>query len=131
MGLTYSSDSRGTHPFRPCIRGRCFSTLQIPTTWPTMDELIGENGITRENINDHYMSLLKPGLNVHTIHAELEGNAVVDQFVDLLNRLQERQVRFITLAEAAAEFGGDAPYCELEMGYIEGRAMPVALQGGT
>lgn len=130
MGLTYCSDARGTHPFRPCIRGRCFSTLQIPTTWPTTDELLGEHGITPDTINDHYLSLLKPGLNVHTIHAELEGNAVADQFMDLLNRLKERRVRFITLAEAAAEFGGNAPYCDLEMGVIEGRAMPVALQMG-
>lgn len=128
MGLTFCSDSRGTHPFRPCINGRCFGTLQIPTTWPTMDELIGENGITPENINDHYMSLLKPGLNVHTVHAELEGNLLVSRFDDLLGRLAERGVRFITLGEAAAEFGTDVPYCDIAMGYIEGRAMPVAIQ---
>ncbi len=128
MGLTYCSDSRGTGPFFPAMNGRRFNTLQIPSTWPTMDELLGENGITVATINDLYLSFLKPGLNVHTIHAELEGNALKETFVDLLERLSAQNVRFVTLAEAAAEFGSDAPDNELKMGYIEGRAMPVALQ---
>ncbi len=129
MGLAYCSDARGTAPFFPVMNGRRFTTLQIPSTWPTMDELLGENGITPETINDQYLQLLKPGLNVHTIHAELEGNALSDTFVELLTRLAERNVRFVTLAEAADEFGADAPLCELRMEYIEGRAMPVAMQG--
>lgn len=131
MGLTHCSDARGTSPFFPVMDGRRFTTLQIPSTWPTMDELLGENGITPETINDQYLQLLKPGLNVHTIHAELEGNALSDTFVELLKRLAARNVRFVTLAEAADEFGADAPSCELQMGYIEGRAMPVAIQGST
>jgi undecaprenyl phosphate-alpha-L-ara4FN deformylase len=129
LGLTYSSDSRGYTPFFPAMNGRAFKTLQIPSTLPTMDELLGENGITPETINEKYLQLLKPGLNVHTIHAELEGNALSKTFVELLEQLTERNVRFVTLAEAAAEFGENAPNCELRMGYIEGRAMPVALQG--
>jgi hypothetical protein len=96
-----------------------------------MDELLGENGITLETINNQYLRLLKPGLNVHTIHAELEGNALKSTFFELLTQLAERNTRFVTLAEAAAEFGGDAPACELRMGYIDGRAMPVALQAAT
>jgi peptidoglycan/xylan/chitin deacetylase (PgdA/CDA1 family) len=131
MGLTYCSDSRGTGPFYPAMNGRRFSTLQIPSTWPTMDELLGENGITPETINDHYLNLLKPGLTVHTIHAELEGNVLSATFVDLLSKLIERNVRFVTLAEAVEEFRAGAPCCELQMGYIEGRAMPVAIQGAA
>jgi peptidoglycan/xylan/chitin deacetylase (PgdA/CDA1 family) len=128
MGLTYCSDSRGHSPFFPAMNGRVFRTLQIPSTWPTMDELLGENGITAETINDLYLSLLKPGLNVHTIHAEMEGKAACDTFANLLERLTERNVRFVTLADAVEEFGANAPTCELRMGFIEGRAMPVALQ---
>ncbi len=131
MGLTYSSDSRGRCPFFPIMDGRSFRTLQIPSTWPTMDELLGENGITTETINAQYLQLLKPGLNVHTIHAELEGNALKEQFVDLLARLAQRTVRYIPLGEAAAEFGVGAPHCELRMGYVEGRAMPVAIQSSA
>jgi peptidoglycan/xylan/chitin deacetylase (PgdA/CDA1 family) len=131
MGLSHCSDARGTAPFFPIIAGRRFSTLQIPTTWPTMDELLGENGITLETINDQYLKLLKPGLNVHTIHAELEGNALSTTFAELLKRLAERNVRFVTLAEVADEFGVHATCCELGMEYTAGRAMPVAMQGCT
>ncbi|HIJ86706.1 MAG TPA: 4-deoxy-4-formamido-L-arabinose-phosphoundecaprenol deformylase [Desulfuromonadales bacterium] len=129
MELSHCSDARGTGPFFPAMAGRRFSTLQIPTTWPTMDELLGENGITLDTINDHYLQLLQPGLNVHTIHAELEGNALSSTFIELLQRLAERNVRYLTLAEVADEFGAHAPSCELGMKYIAGRAMPVAIQG--
>jgi peptidoglycan/xylan/chitin deacetylase (PgdA/CDA1 family) len=128
MNLYYCSDSRGRAPFYPSMEGRRFQTLQIPTTWPTMDEIIGENGITVATANDHYLSLLKAGLNVHTIHAELEGGVLSDTFIDLLERLTSRGARFATLAEAAAEFGIDAPVCELVMGELPGRAGNVALQ---
>jgi peptidoglycan/xylan/chitin deacetylase (PgdA/CDA1 family) len=128
MNLDYCSDSRGRSPFYPSMEGRRFQTLQIPSTWPTMDEILGENGITVATVNDHYLSLLKPGLNVHTIHAELEGGILADIFIDLLERLCSQGVRFITLAQAAAEYGADAPVCELVMGELPGRAGDVALQ---
>ncbi len=130
MGLTYCSDSRGTHPFYPVMAGRTFQTLQIPTTWPTMDEILGENGITTATINNLYLSLLAPGLNVHTIHAEMEGGLLADVFTDLLQRLLAQGVRFVTLAEAAAEFGKTAPACTVEMGELPGRPGDVALQRG-
>ncbi len=129
MGLSYCSDSRGRTPFFPVFDGRSFRTLQIPTTLPTMDELLGENGITAENINDHYLSLIVPGLNVHTIHAELEGMALAPQFAALLERLKARGARFITLAQATEEFGRNAPDAPLAMGEISGRAGRVAIQG--
>jgi peptidoglycan/xylan/chitin deacetylase (PgdA/CDA1 family) len=128
MNLSFCSDSRGRAPFYPSMEGRRFQTLQIPTTWPTMDEIIGENGITVATANDRYLSLLQDGLNVHTIHAELEGGVLSDTFIDLLERLTGRGVRFATLAEAAAEFGEGAPVCELVMGELPGRAGNVALQ---
>jgi peptidoglycan/xylan/chitin deacetylase (PgdA/CDA1 family) len=131
LQLTYCSDSRGKTPFYPALDGRRFATLQIPTTWPTMDELLGESGITGETINKHYLSLVKPGLNVHTIHAELEGNVMASRFSDLLQRLLERGARFITLSEAAGEFGGVAAESSIAMGELPGRAGRVALQGAT
>ena len=129
LRLDYCSDARGSAPFYPVLDGRRFATLQVPTTWPTMDEILGENGITAETVNDHYLSLVKPGLNVHTIHAEMEGRAMAPQFTVLLERLRAEGARFVTLAEAAAEFGGEAHDSPLAMGGLPGRAGLVALQG--
>jgi peptidoglycan/xylan/chitin deacetylase (PgdA/CDA1 family) len=129
LHLLYCSDSRGYAPFYPVMEEKRFSTLQIPTTWPTMDEVLGENGITPETVNGHYLSMLKPGLNVHTIHAELEGKAMAPVFIDLLERLREQDVRFVTLAEAVADYAGKAHEHIIYMGEIPGRAGKVALQG--
>lgn len=130
MGLYYSSDGRGTHPFYPVMAGRRFRTLQIPTTLPTADEILGENGITPDNIHDFYASNLREGLNVLTIHAELEGNAIRPSFVRLLERFKSDGVRCITLGEAAVGITS-APACELFMGEIAGRAGKVAIQGNS
>jgi len=130
MGLAYCSDSRGTYPFYPVMAGRTFQTLQLPTTWPTMDEILGENGITAATINSHYLSLLAPGLNVHTIQAEMEGGLLADVFTDLLQRLLAAGARFVTLAAAVREFGTAAPACTVEMGELPGCVGNVALQRG-
>jgi peptidoglycan/xylan/chitin deacetylase (PgdA/CDA1 family) len=130
MGLDYCSDSRGHYPFYPVMNNRRFKTLQIPTTWPTMDELLGENGITPETINGHYISLLGQGLNVHTIHAEMEGGSMLPTFRDLLERLMAQGVSFVTLKEACRQAqAGQPPERPLAMGELPGRAGQVAIQG--
>lgn len=128
MGLSYCSDGRGTHPFYPVMEGRRFRTLQIPTTLPTADEILGENGITPENVHDYYLSQMKEGLNVLTIHAELEGGAIRASFVRLLERFAAEDIRCITLGEAARRVSR-VPACRLFMGEIPGRAGKVAIQG--
>lgn len=128
MGLQYCSDGRGTHPFYPVMEGRRFRTLQIPTTLPTADEIVGENGVTPDNIHEFYLSRLQAGLNVLTIHAELEGGAIRRSFIRLLERFQSDGVRCIALGEAARAITS-APACELFMGEIPGRAGKVAIQG--
>lgn len=129
MSLRYCSDSRGVSPFYPVIAGKHYSTLQIPTTLPTMDELLGADGITSETINDHYLSLIRPGLNVHTIHAELEGGCMSGVFSDFLQRFKQIDARFITLSQAAEEaLMTTPPDCGLVMEEIPGRAGLVAVQ---
>lgn len=129
MGLRYCSDVRGEYPFFPIMGGRRFETLQVPTTLPTMDELLGMEGITGSSVNDYYVSRIRPGLNVHTIHAEMEGMRLAGTFSDLLQRLAESGARFVTLGEAAVEaLQGNPPACRLSMAEIPGRAGLVAVQ---
>ena len=58
MGFLYASDTRGQAPFVPLLfppapqpqrRSAC---PQLPTTLPTLDELIGVNGITADNVHE-------------------------------------------------------------------------------
>lgn len=130
MSLHYCSDSRGDFPFYPVVDGIRYATLQMPTNLPTMDELLGTEGISPDTINAHYLSLVKPGLNVHTIHAELEGGCMANVFIDLLQRLQQKKFRFVTLSQAADEAKRhNPPHCGLFMKEIPGRAGLVAVQG--
>jgi undecaprenyl phosphate-alpha-L-ara4FN deformylase len=129
MGLSFCSDGRGYAPFYPVFGGKRYATLQIPSTWPTMDEILGCNGLDPISINDFYLSQLKDGLNVHTIHAEMEGGVLSQSFVALLERLQGAGARFVTLGEVAAAHRLSAPEATLTMGELPGRAGLVALQG--
>ncbi|MDD2581035.1 MAG: polysaccharide deacetylase family protein, partial [Desulfuromonadaceae bacterium] len=129
MRLDYCSDSRGYAPFYPVFNGKKYTTLQIPSTWPTMDEILGSGGIDAGNVNDFYLSQLRDGLNVHTIHAEMEGGVMAASFASLIERLQTAGARFVTLGEAADSSRGFAPDANLTMGELPGRAGLVAIQG--
>src|SRR5271155_5418714 len=41
MGLEYRSDTRGVAPYRCVVEGRVLATPEIPTTLPTLDEVMG------------------------------------------------------------------------------------------
>ncbi len=128
MNLDYCSDSRGYKPFYPVLNGVKYNTLQIPSTLPTADEILGVNGITTENIDQFYFNSLKIGLNVITIHAELEGMAIRDSFRKLLALVKkDSSIKVLTFGEIASEFKNSSS-CELYMGEIAGRAGKVAIQ---
>jgi undecaprenyl phosphate-alpha-L-ara4FN deformylase len=123
----YNSDCRGSSPFYPLVNGRQLSQLQIPTTLPTYDELIGGT-ITPATYNDHLLDLFRPGLlNVLTIHAEAEGLNCQDLFRAFLAKAKERGVSFAplgTLATAAQ----DAPAARIDRDTLPGREGWLACQ---
>ena len=84
MGFLYASDTRGQSPFVPLLfppapqpqrRSAC---PQLPTTLPTLDELIGVNGITADNVHEALLERTRVprASQVFTLHAELEGMKV-------------------------------------------------------
>ncbi len=87
----YNSDCRGETLFYPVVSETAMSPVQIPVTLPTYDEVISRGRVTSAGYNDYLLSLLKPqGLNVLTIHAEVEGIVKLDMFD-----------RFLRMAHAA------------------------------
>ena len=125
LRLKYCSDSRGYSPFIPEMGNTTFSTPQIPSTLPTLDEILGT--VKAENVSEHYAKLLHEGLNVHTIHTEMEGGMMHGVFSDFLDRCKNMGVEFLTLREVAGKTR-KFPKCKIEMGEIPGRAGKVALQ---
>src|SRR5574341_1692942 len=95
----YASDVRGSEPFLPVHDGRTFGTLQIPTTLPTVDELLG----IQNDVNGFLLASLKGGLNVPTIHAEVEGRAYLAPFEELLIEVRRQDIEMVTLRAVAEQ----------------------------
>jgi peptidoglycan/xylan/chitin deacetylase (PgdA/CDA1 family) len=130
--LLYASDTRGRSPFFPRVEGRVFRTLEIPSTLPTFDELMGRPEYPDERIVPHYLSLLREDrVNVLTIHAEIEGMGRRALFNALLAACRERGVEFIRLDTYAQELLANRaalPVCDQVMAAIDGRSGLVATQ---
>lgn len=130
LGLRLRSDTRGAHPYRPRVGAYQSDTPEIPTTLPTLDEVLGRAGRTAGELVRVYADWVQPEqLNVHTVHTEVEGAGYVDQLDGLLRRVRDRlPVR--TLGEVAAELasGGDLPSAEVAPGRMPGRGGTVACQ---
>ncbi len=129
----YCSDTRGSFPFVPTLQGREYRTLQIPTTLPTLDELLGRQGLRGNDVNVFLLSQLREDrLNVHTIHAELEGRAQLALFEDLLRCLKEHSVEYMRLsmvAKAVLERGSNQIIrSPIQRTSIPGRAGAVTCQ---
>ena len=88
FALDYASDARGSGPFWPTmagVEGRC---VQLPTTLPTFDELIGVDGRDAQEAAAEILRLSRIGssaTHVFTLHAELEGQKLLPQFEFLLD----------------------------------------------
>ena len=129
-GLVYSSDTRGASPFFPEMSGKTFPILQIPTTLPTLDEVIGIVSTDEKVLVDHYLGLLTDGINILTVHTELEGKrwaGFLRSFIDQAKKRGYSFARLIDIAEEVRKAPG-TPTCRIEYGTIPGRAGEVCVQ---
>ena len=134
-GLLYASDTRGGKPFFPRVDGRVFRTLEIPSTLPTFDELLGRPEYPDDRIVPHYLSLLREDtVNVLTIHAEIEGMGKRALFRALLRACADRGVQFVRLDEVARALLSDRaalPVCDQVLASVDGRSGLVATQAAA
>jgi peptidoglycan/xylan/chitin deacetylase (PgdA/CDA1 family) len=127
-GYDYASDTRGVSPFLPAWGGRQVGCVQIPTTLPTLDELLGRPAIDPVR---HLLGLTESGeTHVYTAHAELEGGRLAPIFEALLSAWKARGFRITSLAALrAALHMKDLPVHEVVYGAVDGRSGLLALQG--
>jgi undecaprenyl phosphate-alpha-L-ara4FN deformylase len=124
----YHSSTRGRFPYRPRA-GRIEGRLaEIPTTLPTVDELLGE-GLDERGLFETYESAIgERPLEVLTVHAEVEGGPYADFFDRLLGRLEGR-VRYRRLDSVAREIdAAKLPICDVIQDTRPGRAGTVSCQ---
>lgn len=132
-GILYTSNTRGAAPFFPVYGAERSDVLEMPTTLPTLDEVLGVKISDLSALGVMYHELvLKQELAVFTIHAELEGMVYADWFSGVLRRLLDEGVQvcdLMTCAQGLLKDKSRIPFCPIEMGEIDGRAGTVALQG--
>jgi len=133
FGFDYASDTRGSRPFLPAMGGRVFRVLQLPSTLPTLDELVGLNGVTTVNVASHLLKLTErvpTQGHVYTLHAELEGMALIPVFEQLLAGWKKQGYELVAMHDMAAKLDRKSlPVHEVVMGEVSGRSGNLALQG--
>jgi undecaprenyl phosphate-alpha-L-ara4FN deformylase len=132
LHLDYRSDTRGSIPYRCSINGEVFPTPEIPTTLPTMDEVMGEPNLSdgAEVVRFYLEQFREDRVNVHTIHAETEGMAQLELFSAIIRALKKRGAKFVQLRDVARRLAAaDLPVCEVVRGSLPGRAGWVSMQG--
>lgn len=133
QGFRWASDGRGSGPFFPIINQRPSRCLQLPTTLPTLDELIGLDGITIDNVADHLLAQsasAPPHGHVFTLHAELEGQRFLPIFETLLKGWQQQGYQLVSMAQMAHGLEpAQLPCCPMLQGTVAGRSGTLAVQG--
>jgi peptidoglycan/xylan/chitin deacetylase (PgdA/CDA1 family) len=122
--LDYASDCRGFEAFYPVIDGRALATLQVPTTLPTLDELLGLNAMgPKEAASAISGQIREDALNVFALHTEVEGGYHLDTFSFFLDGLKDAEARIRTIAEWVPDLKADSPPAKaLTRREIDGRA---------
>jgi undecaprenyl phosphate-alpha-L-ara4FN deformylase len=130
FGFRYNSDCRGHGVFRPRL-GELVCTPQIPTTLPTYDELIGQDGVNARNYNTRLMELMQPEqLNVLTVHAEVEGIVCASMFRAFLADCRERGIELVPLGKLL-DVQAQAPEDRITEAPLPGRAGTVCWQASS
>jgi len=133
LGFDYSSDCRGTAPFIPVQNGEIVACPQLPSTLPTLDELIGVDGLTVDNVHEHILALtakMPATGHVYTLHAELEGMKLLPVFERLLSGWKGQGHELVPTRALFEDLNLAAlPRCEFLRSEIPGRSGTLMIQG--
>ena len=132
LGFRYASDTRGTHPFLPVIRAEIVACPQFPTTLPTLDELIGLDGVTEGNVAEALLRRTAADRRNHvfTLHAELEGMKLAPMFEKLLDGWREQGYELGAMRDlVAATEPASIPLHSVVDASLPGRSGTLASQG--
>lgn len=121
FGFRYNSDCRGRSLFRPRLADGRLGTPQVPVDLPTYDEVAGPQ-LAAAAFTDYILGRLQPdGLNVYTVHAEVEGMVMAEEFRRLLKEAPGRGIRFKPLGSLLPASPDRLPAGLLHRGEVPGR----------
>lgn len=145
-GMAYASDGRvrltasgalanpAAGPYRLSINGKTMSCIQLPTTLPTLDEMLGRSIegvlIDKSNIAGALLKLTETRRDhVYTLHAELEGQKLAPIFEQLLTGWHAQGYDCVSMADQYQKIKDAAlPVYPLAWGELPGRSGDLVLQ---
>ncbi len=146
-GYRYASDGRAllrengalqdpqAGPHRLTANGKTLSCIQMPTTLPTLDELLGREidgvTITTGNIAAHLLKLTAGATrdHVYTLHAELEGQKLAPIFEQLLAGWKSQGYTLASMADYYEKLQDQPlPVCPVSWGDVPGRSGQLIVQ---
>jgi undecaprenyl phosphate-alpha-L-ara4FN deformylase len=105
LGFRHGSDTRGSCPFVPILDGEIVACPQLPTTLPTLDELMGADGTGPDHAVRRLLELARdpPATgHVYTLRAEIEGTAFAPALGELLAGWRALGYELVSLRDYAS-----------------------------
>jgi undecaprenyl phosphate-alpha-L-ara4FN deformylase len=126
----YASDVRGRSPFMPLWNGVRIGCPQLPTTLPTLDELIGVDGVNEANVASILLlETEKRRDHVFTLHAELEGGNLLPALETLLTGWKTQGYELVSLRTYFESLDvTNLPRHDVVYGEVPGRSGALTLQ---
>lgn len=133
LGVRYASDTRGNCPFLPVgADGAALGPPQLPTTLPTLDEIIGIDGVTTGNACRRILEYTHGDEqdHVYTLHAEMEGMKLQPVLRSLIAGWQAQRHKLVSLGGYYRSLGNrPLPRHRIRQAEIPGRSGLLAVQG--
>ena len=133
LGFGFASDTRGSHPFVPVWNAEVVLCPQLPTTLPTLDELLLQEDCNLDNVHERLLALTAepPSAgHVFTLRAELEGQKLLPVLGRLLQGWQAQGYALVSLGGLFESIDASRlPRHELLRGELPGCRGSLMLQG--
>jgi peptidoglycan/xylan/chitin deacetylase (PgdA/CDA1 family) len=132
LGFQHSTDTRGTGPFIPVVRGEIVACPQLPTTLPTLDELLAEGATPDEAVRRLLDASRNPGPtgHVYALRAEVEGTVFTPALRALLGGWHALGYQVVSLHDYAAGLNlSRLPRCVVTEESVAAAPGSVVLQG--
>ncbi len=133
LGFDFASDTRGRSPFYPVLQGVRSACPQIPTSLPTLDELIGRDGVTEDNAHQYLYAesrYVAPQGHVYSAQADLEGLRLLPVLEKLLVMWRAPSGEVGCLGDVYRGLDlARLPHHQIGWGQVPGRPGYLAMQG--
>ncbi|MGE8355649.1 MAG: hypothetical protein ACN6N0_04530 [Microvirgula sp.] len=133
LGIHFSSDARGREPFIPVQRAEIVAVPQLPTTLPTLDEVLAESHGDQTQAIERILNLTSTPRrhgHVFSLNAEADGRKLLQMVGLLLSGWQRQGWSCVSLGDLAATLDlSRLPHSELVWETWPGRRGKLARQG--